>query len=135
MQVDKRRAAGDLHFDKRTYWFCSLACVERFAKQPLSYVSIEKHVTTDGQGTTNSDVVIDVRGLNKHFGANHAVKDLTLTVRRGEIFGFLGPNGSGKTTLDPHAVRPADARQRRRHLPRLRHPAARPRRSSATSAT
>ena len=44
------------------------------------------------------DVVIDVRGLNKHFGANHAVKDLTLTIRRGEIFGFLGPNGSGKTT-------------------------------------
>jgi ABC-2 type transport system ATP-binding protein len=45
-----------------------------------------------------SDVVIDVRGLNKHFGANHAVKDLALTIRRGEIFGFLGPNGSGKTT-------------------------------------
>jgi ABC-2 type transport system ATP-binding protein len=44
------------------------------------------------------DVVIDVRGLNKHFGENHAVKDLALTVRRGEIFGFLGPNGSGKTT-------------------------------------
>ncbi len=47
---------------------------------------------------TGSDVVIDVRGLNKHFGANHAVKDLTLRVQRGEIFGFLGPNGSGKTT-------------------------------------
>jgi ABC-2 type transport system ATP-binding protein len=44
------------------------------------------------------DIVIDVRGLNKHFGDNHAVKDLALTVRRGEIFGFLGPNGSGKTT-------------------------------------
>jgi ABC-2 type transport system ATP-binding protein len=44
------------------------------------------------------DVVIDVRGLNKHFGDNHVVKDLSLTVRRGEIFGFLGPNGSGKTT-------------------------------------
>ena len=29
------------------------------------------------------DVVIDVRGLNKHFGSNHAVKDLTLTVQRG----------------------------------------------------
>jgi ABC-2 type transport system ATP-binding protein len=44
------------------------------------------------------EVVIDVRGLNKHFGDNHAVKDLALMVRRGEIFGFLGPNGSGKTT-------------------------------------
>ena len=46
----------------------------------------------------HSDVVIDVWGLNKHFGDNHAVRDLALTVRRGEIFGFLGPNGSGKTT-------------------------------------
>jgi ABC-2 type transport system ATP-binding protein len=45
-----------------------------------------------------SNVVIDVRGLNKHFGDNHAVRDLALTVQRGEIFGFLGPNGSGKTT-------------------------------------
>ena len=42
--------------------------------------------------------VIDVRGLNKSFGRHHAVKDLSLAVRRGEIFGFLGPNGSGKTT-------------------------------------
>jgi len=49
-------------------------------------------------GAHGSDVVIDVRGLNKHFGDNHAVRDLALTVRRGEIFGFLGPNGSGKTT-------------------------------------
>jgi len=46
----------------------------------------------------DADVVIDVRGLNKHFGDRHVVKDLALTVHRGEIFGFLGPNGSGKTT-------------------------------------
>jgi ABC-2 type transport system ATP-binding protein len=43
-------------------------------------------------------LVIDVRGLNKHFGAKHVVRDLSLQVRRGEIYGFLGPNGSGKTT-------------------------------------
>jgi ABC-2 type transport system ATP-binding protein len=45
-----------------------------------------------------TDLAIDVRGLNKHFGAKHVVKDVSLQVRRGEIFGFLGPNGSGKTT-------------------------------------
>ncbi|MDQ2962220.1 MAG: ABC transporter ATP-binding protein [Pseudomonadota bacterium] len=45
-----------------------------------------------------AEVVIDVHGINKYFGENHVVKDLSLTVRRGEIFGFLGPNGSGKTT-------------------------------------
>ena len=43
-------------------------------------------------------LVIDVHGLNKHFGDKHVVKDLSLQVRRGEIYGFLGPNGSGKTT-------------------------------------
>jgi len=48
--------------------------------------------------SAGADVVIDVRGLNKVFGRHHAVRDLTLSVRRGEIFGFLGPNGSGKTT-------------------------------------
>ena len=42
--------------------------------------------------------VIDVRGLNKHFGALHAVKDFGITVERGRICGFLGPNGAGKTT-------------------------------------
>jgi len=36
--------------------------------------------------------------LNKSFGKKHVVKDFSLQVRRGEIYGFLGPNGSGKTT-------------------------------------
>jgi ABC-2 type transport system ATP-binding protein len=45
-----------------------------------------------------SDLVIDVSGLNKSFGRKHVVKDFSLQVRRGEIYGFLGPNGSGKTT-------------------------------------
>ncbi|CAN7612568.1 ABC transporter ATP-binding protein [Trinickia sp. LjRoot230] len=45
-----------------------------------------------------SEYAIDVHGLNKHFGQKHVVKDMSLQVRRGEIFGFLGPNGSGKTT-------------------------------------
>ena len=42
--------------------------------------------------------VIDVTDLNKHFGDKHVVNKLSLQVRKGEIFGFLGPNGSGKTT-------------------------------------
>ena len=45
-----------------------------------------------------SELSIDVRGLNKSFGKKHVVKDFSLQVRRGEIYGFLGPNGSGKTT-------------------------------------
>ncbi|WP_447983324.1 ABC transporter ATP-binding protein [Nitrospira sp. Nam74] len=45
-----------------------------------------------------SPYAIDVHGLNKRFGNKHVVKDVSLQVKRGEIFGFLGPNGSGKTT-------------------------------------
>jgi ABC-2 type transport system ATP-binding protein len=41
---------------------------------------------------------IEVTGLTKSFGGKRAVDGLTMTVQRGEIFGFLGPNGSGKTT-------------------------------------
>jgi ABC-2 type transport system ATP-binding protein len=41
---------------------------------------------------------IDVANLNKSFGPKHVVKDFSLQVREGEIYGFLGPNGSGKTT-------------------------------------
>jgi len=46
----------------------------------------------------NSEYAIDVHDLNKHFGDKHVVNNVTLRVRKGEIFGFLGPNGSGKTT-------------------------------------
>jgi ABC-2 type transport system ATP-binding protein len=44
------------------------------------------------------ELVIDVKKLNKSFGKKHVVKDFSLQVKRGEIYGFLGPNGSGKTT-------------------------------------
>ena len=44
------------------------------------------------------DVVIDVHGLTKSFGDRTVVRDLSMQVKRGSIFGFLGPNGSGKTT-------------------------------------
>src|SRR5689334_20979422 len=43
-------------------------------------------------------VALGARHLTKHYGARVAVNDLTLEVRRGEIYGFLGPNGAGKTT-------------------------------------
>ena len=46
----------------------------------------------------NVEYAIDVSALNKSFGDKHVVRDLSLKVPRGQIFGFLGPNGSGKTT-------------------------------------
>jgi ABC-2 type transport system ATP-binding protein len=51
-----------------------------------------------GLPAAGAGFAIDVNRLNKHFGDKHVVKDVSLRVQRGEIFGFLGPNGSGKTT-------------------------------------
>jgi ABC-2 type transport system ATP-binding protein len=45
-----------------------------------------------------NDVVIDVHGLTKSFDGRTVVRDLSMQVKRGTIYGFLGPNGSGKTT-------------------------------------
>src|SRR5262245_63288457 len=44
------------------------------------------------------DTAIDVKGLTKSFGGRAVVQDLSMQVKRGSIYGFLGPNGSGKTT-------------------------------------
>ncbi len=42
--------------------------------------------------------MIDVKNLSKKFGTHEAVKNVTFSVDKGEIFAFLGPNGAGKTT-------------------------------------
>lgn len=42
--------------------------------------------------------VVEIKHLQKHFGKFQALKDITLTVNSGEVFGFIGPNGAGKST-------------------------------------
>jgi ABC-type multidrug transport system ATPase subunit len=46
----------------------------------------------------HTESVIHIDHLKKHFGPIHAVEDVSLDVKRAEVFGFLGPNGAGKTT-------------------------------------
>jgi ABC-2 type transport system ATP-binding protein len=47
---------------------------------------------------SQNEAALDIRGLSKAYGGHWAVRDLSLTVPPGSIFGFLGPNGAGKTT-------------------------------------
>ena len=59
---------------------------------------------SEGAGTADAgpgvarDVVVETHNLRRDFGSLVAVRDVSLTVYRGEIFGVLGPNGAGKST-------------------------------------
>jgi ABC-2 type transport system ATP-binding protein len=46
-----------------------------------------------------SDIVVQTSGLTKKYGSTVALNDVSITVHRGEIYGFVGRNGAGKTTL------------------------------------
>ena len=48
--------------------------------------------------TVGGDIVLEVRGLSKHFGGLKAVDGVDIAVRRGGVHALIGPNGSGKTT-------------------------------------
>lgn len=48
--------------------------------------------------TNRKETILEIRGLSKSMGKKQILKDITLEVNGGEVFGFLGPNGSGKTT-------------------------------------
>ena len=54
--------------------------------------------TAEQVQSNSADVSIEVSGVSKFFGELAAVNDLTFSVKKGEVVGFLGPNGSGKTT-------------------------------------
>jgi ABC-2 type transport system ATP-binding protein len=59
---------------------------------------IEQEATAAESQPAEPETVIEVSHLVKAFGTFHAVDDISFTVQKGEIFGFLGANGAGKTT-------------------------------------
>lgn len=61
-------------------------------------VSAQSQATTNQPFRSQDEDVIEVEHLVKAFGAFRAVDDISFTVKKGEIFGFLGANGAGKTT-------------------------------------
>jgi putrescine transport system ATP-binding protein len=69
--------------------------------EPLLCAAERRHsgVTMAARADTNIGSPVEVRGLTKRFGTHYALRDIDLTVERGELFSLLGSSGCGKTTL------------------------------------
>ena len=61
----------------------------------------EATTTTEPAGTSTplGPPLVELKDVNKHFGELHVLKDIDLTVRKGEVLVVIGPSGSGKSTL------------------------------------
>jgi ABC-2 type transport system ATP-binding protein len=49
-------------------------------------------------GDTMNDTIIELKHLKKYYGKSKGIEDVTLKIKKGEIYGFIGPNGAGKST-------------------------------------
>src|SRR5882724_7364876 len=49
--------------------------------------------------TTNNEVAVEITGMHKWYGESHVLRDINLTVKRGERIVIAGPSGSGKSTM------------------------------------
>ncbi|MGP0048614.1 MAG: ABC transporter ATP-binding protein [Solirubrobacteraceae bacterium] len=69
------------------------------ARDPSAVLEVAGSAIGPRRSPSPPSPAIHTVALSKRFGATVAVKSLSMTVRRGEVFGFLGPNGAGKTTV------------------------------------
>ncbi len=64
----------------------------------MSQVAPEREIDRSKM-TVSDEVAIEITGMNKWYGAFHVLRDIDLTVNRGERIVIAGPSGSGKSTL------------------------------------
>ncbi len=67
-------------------------------KLPMSSVSADSPADEPADVGTG-EVILDVQGVSRHFGALRAVENVSFQVKAGQIFSIIGPNGAGKSTL------------------------------------
>src|SRR5881394_2507566 len=99
--VGRIHPAGDLQprgaQQARVYGRGAHRCAGRIARRAAGQRRVDR-AHRRGAEMTESDIAIEVEGLSKSFNGREVVHDLSMQVKRGSIYGFLGPNGSGKTT-------------------------------------
>src|SRR3984957_8183360 len=65
----------------------------------MSASTISHSSQTAADAIRTESIAIEARALGFRYGDREALNDVSFSIARGEIFGFLGPNGGGKTTL------------------------------------
>lgn len=75
--------------------------IKKIFSNMLVALKIKKthEVEVRGADEVDNDYILELENLTMRFGGLVAVNDLSIKVRRGEIFGLIGPNGAGKTTV------------------------------------
>jgi ABC-2 type transport system ATP-binding protein len=71
---------------------------ELMSDSPENALPVETPASSPAPVVDEADLIIETRGLVKRYGKLTAVNDLSLSVPRGAIYGFVGPNGAGKTS-------------------------------------
>jgi ABC-2 type transport system ATP-binding protein len=62
-------------------------------------IGYKKRINTNFQEEYMGEYVLRTNAISKKYGAQYAVQDMNVEIRRGQIYGLIGQNGAGKTTL------------------------------------